>query len=448
MSRNALVGLKRIFFDRIFERSYWTWRKHPAIIVPSMLQSALSLILQSVVTLAVILLITSDPTNSQLGSLLAARFIPTSGLLGVVLSPAFWLTNIPLAAAVVVSLVLVALMGGGWVYSSEYGMYLEAWNNENVPVSSVLSNGSRRWRSMAWTLLLSNLITWGPAAIGFGLLAASVASINSPAGVVALLAASYAFQPLFFASLILSVFTVYSYPAVVVDGASGMGAVRRSFRVASQNLGLTLTYSIVRIIFQGLLLLVTYLANGLGVAASLSTAFIVVTLSFILTPMLHLTKSMIYYHAGQSVAETPFQISNLLWQDVMRMLPRAVWLKIRAGLGEGLRFVVGPRNLPFHAASLAALAIGIYMRYNVSVGGVGSSLLGLGAQPGHGNPDFRQFTAATPVDGVAIFLNNWLVSFATAFSGLGFGAPSFISIMFTGFTLGVLVGPQLSPSLT
>jgi hypothetical protein len=295
MSRNALLGLKRIFFDRIFERSYWTWRKHPAIIVPSMLQSALSLILQSVVTLAVILLITSDPTNPQLGRLLAAMLSPTSGLLGVVLSPAFWLTNIPLAAAVVVSLVLVALMGGGWVYSSEYGMYLEAWNNENVPVSSVLSNGSRRWRSMAWTLLLSNLITWGPAAIGFGLLAASVASINSSAGLVALLAASSVFQPLFFASLILSVFTVYSYPAVVVDRASGMGAIRRSFRVASHNLGLTLTYSIVRLIFQGVLVVVVYLASGLGV--TLVAPFVTVTLSFVLTPMLHMTKSMIYYHA-------------------------------------------------------------------------------------------------------------------------------------------------------
>ena len=446
MSRNALLGLKRIFFDRIFQRSYWTWRKHPAIIIPSMLQSALSLILQSVITLAVMVLVTSDPANRQVGRLLAAMISPTSGLLGVILNPAFWLTNLPLATAVVVALVLVALVGGGWVYSSEYGMYLEAWNNENVPISSVVSNGSKRWRSMAWTLLLSNLVTWGPAAIGFGLIVASVANINSSAGLVGLLAASSAFQPLFFASLILSVFTVYSYPAVVVDGASGMGAVRQSFRVASHNLGLTLTYSIVRLIFQGVLLVLVYLANGLGV--TLAAPFVTVTLSFLLTPMLHLTKSMIYYHARQSIAEMPFQVSNPIWQDVIRRLPRAAWIKIRAGLGEGLRFVIGPRNLPFHAASLVAFVIGIYLGYIVSVNGVGSSFLTFGYKPGHGNPDFRQFTAATPVVGLAIFLNNWFVSFATAFSGLGFGAPSFISIMFTGFTLGVLVGPQLSPSLT
>src|SRR2546428_1285440 len=333
MSRNVPFGLKRIFFDRIFERSFWTWRKHPAIIVPAMLQAALSLILQSVVTLAMILLITSDPANPQLGRLLAAMLSPTSGLLGVVLNPAFWLTNIPLAAAVVVSLALVALMGGGWVYSSEYGMYLEAWNNENVPMSSVLTNGSKRWKSMAWTLLLSNLVTWGPASIGFLLIIASAANVNSSVGLVARLAASRAFQPLLFASLVLSMFTVYSYPAVAVDGASGIGAIRRSFRVASHNLGLTLTYSMVRLVFQALLLVLAYLARGLGV--TLAAAFLTVTLSFLLTPMLHLTKSMIYYHAGLSAAEMPFQISNPIWEDVVHKLPRAIWLKIRAGLGEG-----------------------------------------------------------------------------------------------------------------
>src|SRR5438445_3418249 len=104
MSRNALLGLKRIFFDRIFERSYWTWRKHPVIMVPSMLQSGLSLTLQSVITLAVMALVTSDPANRQLGRLLAAMISPASGLFGGVLSPAFWLTNLPLVEAAVVAL--------------------------------------------------------------------------------------------------------------------------------------------------------------------------------------------------------------------------------------------------------------------------------------------------------------------------------------------------------
>src|SRR5260370_16635179 len=108
---------------------------------------------------------------------------------------------------------------------------------------------------MAWTLLLSNIITWGPAVIGYLLIIASVASVNSTAGLVAVIATASLFQPLLFASLILAVFTVYSYPAVVVDRVSGLRAIRHSFRIATHNLGITLTYPIFRIIFHSLLLL-------------------------------------------------------------------------------------------------------------------------------------------------------------------------------------------------
>src|SRR2546428_10812471 len=118
MSRNAFLVLKRVFFDRIFERSYWTWRKHPAIMIPSMPHAALSLILQSVVTLAVMLLLINDPANPQLALLLPSILSPNSGLLGVLLNPAFWLTNIPWSTAVVVTLLLVSVLRGGWVYSS------------------------------------------------------------------------------------------------------------------------------------------------------------------------------------------------------------------------------------------------------------------------------------------------------------------------------------------
>src|SRR5947208_15592095 len=95
-------------------------------------------------------------------------------------------------------------------------MYLEAWNSENVPMSSVLSNGSKRWKTMAWSLLLSNLVTWGPASIGFLLIIASATNANSSVGLVARLAASSLFQPLLIASLVVSMFTVYSYSAIVV----------------------------------------------------------------------------------------------------------------------------------------------------------------------------------------------------------------------------------------
>jgi len=51
-----------------------------------------------------------------------------------------------------------------------------------------------------------------------------------------------------------------------------------------------------------------------------------------------------------------------------------------------------------------------------------------------------------PILGLDIFLNNWLVSIATGLAGLGFGVPSFATIMFNGFLLGIVL--QLSPTTT
>src|SRR5437879_10402767 len=71
MAGSSLAGLKRIFFDSIFERSYWTWRKHPLIVVPSMLGTAISVIEQSIVTLGVMVLLISLATRGLLSGFLS-----------------------------------------------------------------------------------------------------------------------------------------------------------------------------------------------------------------------------------------------------------------------------------------------------------------------------------------------------------------------------------------
>ncbi len=437
MARNPLFGLKRVFFDRIFERSFWIWRKHPTIIIPTILGLALFLIESSIVYLTIMTLETFWALTGSLSGILTQY--RNSGLNGLLQDPASSLTFIPIFVILAVALVLVGVIGGGYIYSCEYGIYLEAWNNETVPVRSILVNGSRKWKAMARTFLLSNLITWGPAAVGLALVLGSILSLN----LVVFLGSLYVLGPLFIVSMILSIFTIYSYPAVVVDQLSGLSAIRQSFRVASHHLGITFTYSVIQAISLGLLFLVLSLGSALGLPL---TSIVEVILIFVFIPILHLTKTMIYYHANPSVPEMSFHLSDPIWRDVFSKLPRSAWTRIKTGMSEGVGFVLGPRNFPFHAASVGAFALGIYLGYYVSISGWASYALSFGAQPGRGNPVINR--VFLPFLGIDIFLHNWVTSFATTLAGFGFGAPSFVAILYTGFTLGQIAVPQLSPSLT
>lgn len=434
------VGLRRIFFDRIFQRSYWTWRRHPAIIVPTMLDTGLTAIAQSIITLAAMLVLLDFASRNTLFSFLSTQY--NQGLLKAIQTPAYFSTIIPAAIIAVIIAALALVLGGGFVLSAEYGTYLDAWQSDKTSFRSIIDNGSRRWKQMAWTLLLTNIITWGPIVIGLILLLLSLPNIGTPQGIVALLGAYYTFIFGLGASLVLAIFTVYSYPAVVVDNLSGFRALRHSFRVASQNLALTVTYGTVRVIFQVLSSLIVIFAGFIGLPlTSLATA----VLSLLLTPVLHSTKTMIYYHAGPTIPETPFRLENPIWNDIFRKLPRAAWLKVKLGLSESARYVIGVRNMPFHALSVLGFTTGILLGDYVSNNGITLYYTDvLRYQPGQLNPLLTQ--VIPPALGVYLFLHNWLVSIAAAMSGIGFAFPSFETLLFNGFILGV-VSP-LVPTLT
>ncbi len=440
MSTTRVSSLKRLYFDRIFHRSYWTWRRHPAIIVPSMLTTAVSVMEQSVVTLALIVLLTSLAARGLLPSFLGA--LNQSGLgLSILQDARFTVDLLLLIAAIAVPIFLIAVLGNGFVLSAEFGTYLQAWKEDRASLGSVLNNGSKWWKPMAWTFFVSNLITWGPAILAYAVLLLSIAlGTGTPGGLVAFLVSSQLAELAILASLIISMFTVYSYPAVVLNQASGLGAVRHSFRVASHNLGITVTYGFVRAIFQLVVTLVVLTAGIVGLPLSSVSAAV---LSLLLSPVLHSTKTMIYAYASPAEEEMPFQLESPIWRDIVRRLPRAAWRKIRVGLSEILGFLTNLRNVPFHIASTVGFVAGVLLGDYLSRKGITSYLLSQGYTPGQGNPLINQ--VVPPVLGVDIFLNNWLVSIATGLAGIGFGVPSFQTILFNGFVVGIIL--PLSPSM-
>ncbi|TLY39024.1 MAG: hypothetical protein E6K61_10580, partial [Nitrospirae bacterium] len=230
MASTTLAGLKRIFFDSIFERSYWTWRKHPLIVVPSMLGTAISVIEQSIVTLGVMVLLISLATRGLLSGFLSQLNQQGAGF-NLLQNSSYASLIIPIVVLSIIGVLLTTILGAGFVYSSEYGIYLEAWSRDKVSMGSIIHHGARRWRAMAWTFFLSNLITWGPLALGFLLFILAAPNATSFTGFAALAASSVLIYLGLGTSLFLSLFIVYSYPAVVVDNVSGLQAIRKSFGV-------------------------------------------------------------------------------------------------------------------------------------------------------------------------------------------------------------------------
>ncbi len=409
--------LKRIFFDRIFQRSYWTWRKHPSMIVPTMLGTGLTAIGQSIITLAAMLLLTGFAMKGTLFDFLSSTH--NDGLIPAILAPTYSASIIPIAIVVGIILVVALVLGGGFVLATEYSTYFEAWRSDKASFKSIIENGSRRWKQMAWTLFLANLVTWAPLAAGLILVFITLPNALTPQGLGALGASVYILAFGLGASLVLSIFTLYSFPAVVVDELSGFGALRRSFGVANHNLGVTLTYGVVRIIFQVLLSILILLAGFIGLPLS---SLVSAVLSLLLTPVLHSTKTIIYYQAGPAIPEMPFTLEKPVWNDIGRNLPRAAWRKVRLGLSECAHYIIGLKNIPFHAASAIGLVLGIMLGGFVSNNGFKQYYLDiLGYQPGQLNPLLTQVVA--PALGVDLFLHNWQVSIAAALSGIGFGFP-------------------------
>src|SRR5881397_1246885 len=236
-----MFGLKRLFFDRILERSFWVWRRHPVIIVPTMLGTGLSVIEQSIVTMALVGILVNLAGRGLLTSF--AILALTGNVCGVIRDSSFFPLLLFAIIVGVVGYVLVTTIGGGFVYSAEYGTYVNAWNGGDVSVSSVVENGARHWRPMAWTILL----TWSPLIITLGPLAYFILSACSSAtNFLGLALLIFPLEIAAFASLTISIFTLYTYPAVIVDEVSGWNAIKYSFRVTSHNFGTTMTYVVVR----------------------------------------------------------------------------------------------------------------------------------------------------------------------------------------------------------
>jgi len=116
---------------------------------------------------------------------------------------------------------------------------------------------------------------------------------------------------------------------------------------------------------------------------------------------------MIYYYAGTDVPEMEFSVTNPIIPDMYRKLPSAGWLKVKRGLVEIRTYLGDLGNIPYHVASVGALALGIVLGNYVTNNGLLSALSQLGLlHPGKGNPNVDISKVVPPFSGVDIFFHN------------------------------------------
>jgi stage II sporulation protein M len=438
----AYSGKKRVYFERSLSKSYWTWRRNQALVVPTMLSSSISVLSQSIFVIFWMFLLLDLEANGSLSKMASlasnARY---SELVSLFFSkPVLYPFAILIGSAVLVAAV-VSILADGFAISAEYISYRKALEGRTVSIGEAIYSGKDRWRAMVWTHFLTLTITYLP--VGLAALAIFYSLYFSGGNLVALFS-SLAFLSLaaVFSVLILF-FTTYSTISVALEDLSGFAAIRSSFQKSTQYFGLTFTYAMVRIGLGGAIAVIGVLSEVIGLPLT-SLASIAVTL--LLLPTLHLTKTTIF---REMTVPAEMELRNYGERSALSDLFRGPYARyaasiLRRGLGTLRNYALAKRNLLYHFCSALAFVIGVYAGSYIAVHGLASAILALGYQKGQINPTILKDVPLS--EGFDIFFHNWQVSLATALSGIWLVAPTLVTLGFNGVILGVVY--YLTPNAT
>jgi stage II sporulation protein M len=434
----------RVSFDRALSKSYWLWRTNPALMVPTMLSTSITVLTQSVfVIFGTAFLIQLE--SSGFFSIIANALISgnLAALEGILLSRQLLYLMIEYFGSALTVSAVVAVLASGFVYSSEYLSYFRAIGEERVGIGSVFSNLKARWKQMVWTYFLVELFTIPP----IGLLSLlGVLQIVSAPNIFSVLELEGLFILGSILTALVAFFLMYSLIAVAVENVSGFSALNRSYHMVSSNFVISLIYAIVTVVSYVGISLVSELATSIGVPLT-SLASIAITLLII--PVLHLTKTLVYAQARNPPKEDDLAViygpvsgsKDLFGGSFFRLALN----KLKQGIYALKNYALNWRNTPYHFASAVAFVLGIILGAQVATHGLDQVILSSGLyQTGHINPTILNNIPLTT--GFDIFLHNWEASLSTALSGMWLVAPSFLTLAFNGMLLGIVY--YLTPNST
>jgi uncharacterized membrane protein SpoIIM required for sporulation len=406
-----------------------------ALSVPTMMSTSLSVLAEAILGIAALGLIVELERTQVLVQLVnAIRAGDYSAILTLVSSQQVLGAALVFILPAALVAVVVNALASGFVYSAEFGSYWMALNGSHVGVSEVMAKFRERWGPMAWTLVLSYLLTFAPLALA-GLVA--YAMILSSPGLTSFL---FSIVPLgvgIVATLMLSSLLIYTPVAVMADSLSGRAALARSIHVSGRNYGVTLTYAVLYFFGSASISGVASQVPGAGLSSIASVGLLI-----IVTPLLHLTKTSIYWEAGRP-EPAPRAVYPAFLSDIGPLLG-SLWSTFRVGLSELKAYALDLGNRPYHAIATLSMVLGWFMGSYIAQNGLIALVNGLGYSAGQTNP---VVSMSYPLFlGINISFHNWQVGIATALSGVWFSAAPFATLFLNGALIGAVA--RLVPNTT
>lgn len=423
--------------ESLFNVSYWLWRLNPSSILPVILSSAVDVLKQSIIVVTLIAGLIQLAAAGVLRAIAESIGAGDISRLVSTLSPVVPAIIIAVAISVFVFLT-ASILAGGFLNSAEYGSYLLLVQKGSVSIGDVFEEMRLKWVKMAWTVLIVETIKILPVLIVLAPILADALRLLSaspdPSTVVGrlFLWLSLAILASVF-TLVLTVLTVYAYPAAA-DGAYGFSAVRRSIVTCLRLPANTVAYCILRVLSVVPMSIAAFLAGLLGVQLS---SIATVILSFLVTPVFHIFKTMLFLKGRPEPFVTPLPVGPPVSKDVFPHVLNAGFKMVKKGLSELVDFLAEPKSMVFHLSSAIVFSLGVILGKHLSSSGIRSIIYALGYVPGKASTIFEA-AYGLPFLALDISFHNWQVSLATALSGIIFVAPVLAILVFNGFILGVV----------
>lgn len=428
------LPIKYATFDDLFNISYWLWRLNPSSIIPVMLGSAVEVLKQSIIVIALIFSLSQLASTGILMVIAEAfRTMDFAALIPAIYQVLSIL--IPIIAFSTGIFLVVSVTAGGFLNSAEYGSYLHLLRKGVLSISDVFDEMRKRWINMIWTVFIVETMKSGPLLLTIAWILLDISTLQI--GGLTIIRRLYIWYGLIlfavFLTLVSVFLTVYAYPAAA-EGSYGFAAIRRSIGVCLRLPVNTIVYALLRVAALLLVVAVSYVAALIGVQFSSITTLL---LSFMIIPVFHILKTAIFLKAQPESYIAPLPVGPPVLEDVFPNLVSKGLGKIRGGLSELIGFLAEPRNIVFHLFSVIAFSLGIILGREISSSGIRQIVYALGYVPGEVNPLFET-TYGLPFLALDLSFHNWQVSLATALSGIVFVIPVPVTLAFNGFLLGVV----------